>query len=96
MKYDRNKLPNYAKKMGLILRNLFVIIASVFFLISIFADHQHTWLKAVGYIFGMLAYISEYLHLTKFFHVKIPHDEAFMIYCFAPLYLLMGISYLLH
>ena len=44
----------------------------------------------------MAAYCCEFLYLTKGFHEKIPHDEMFMVYCFAPLYLLLGLSYLLH
>ena len=83
-------------KTELFLRNVFAVIASILFLISIFSGHVSGVLKFAAYSCGMMAYICEYLHLTKDFHEKIPHDELFMVYCFAPLYLLMGISYLLH
>ena len=95
MKQEKD-YPKYVHTLGLWLRNGFVVVASVLFLISIFSNHQYLWIKVTAYLFGMLAYISEYLHLSKFLHEKIPHDEAFMVYCFAPLYLLMGISYILH
>lgn len=83
-------------RLGLILRNIFVSLASVLFLISICIDHRVIPLKIIAYLCGMVAYCCEYLHLTKFFRQKIPHDELFMIYCFAPLYFLMGISYFSH
>lgn len=92
---NHHDFPHYVHHLGLILRNSLVAVATVMFLLSIIL-HGHSWLKVVGYILGMLAYICEYLHLTKFFRVKIPHDEAFMVYCFAPLYLLLGLSYLFH
>lgn len=83
-------------KTELILRNLFAVAATVLFLISIFSGHPSGTLKFVAYLCGAGAYVCEYLHLTKDFHEKIPHDELFMVYCFAPLYLLLGLSYLLH
>ena len=92
---EENDYPHYVHHLGLGLRNAFVVVASVLFLLSIF-QHELLWARVAGYLCGMLAYVSEYLHLTKFFRQKIPHDEAFMVYCFAPLYLLMGISYILH
>ena len=92
----RSRIEAVLDKIELFLRNIFVVAASVLFLISIFSGHSNSTLKFVAYLCGMAAYICEYLHLTKDFHEKIPHDELFMVYCFAPLYLLMGISYLLH
>lgn len=93
---DYGRLEAILDKIELFFRNLFVVVASVLFLISIFQGHVYGWLKFTAYVCGALAYICEYLHLTRDFHEKIPHDELFMVYCFAPLYLLMGISYLLH
>ena len=51
-------------------------------------------LRAVGYLFGAIAYICEIMVLTDCFKVKIPHNELFMPYCFGPLYLIMGVGYL--
>ena len=35
------------------------------------------------------------LLLTDCFSKRIPHREMFMAYCFGPLYILLGISYLI-
>lgn len=76
-------------------RNVGVIIAVVLFLISIF-DHHLTKLRAIAYFFGAACYFLELVEMTNYFREK-PHlKEAFMIYCFGPLYILMGISYLLY
>ena len=48
----------------------------------------------LGYLFGAIAYICEIMVLTDCFKVKIPHNELFMPYCFGPLYLIMGVGYL--
>ena len=48
----------------------------------------------MGYLFGAIAYICEIMVLTDCFKVKIPHNELFMPYCFGPLYLIMGVGYL--
>ena len=90
------KHPPFVMRLGLILRNIFTLLAAILFLISILIQHQNHALKVLAYFLGMLAYFSEYLHLTKFFREKIPHEDLFMIYCFAPIYLLMGISYMFH
>ena len=92
----RQTLHRLSVKLGLLLRNLFVLAATVLFLVSILFDHSNATLKFVAYLLGMAAYCCEFLHLTKGFHERIPHDEMFMVYCFAPLYLLLGVSYLLH
>ena len=92
-----SKKDGYIKrKPWLVLRNAFTLIATVLFIISIIFNHQNMTLKFIAYICGMLAYGFEFLALTNGFKNKIPHDEMFMIYCFAPLYLLLGISYLIH
>ena len=33
--------------------------------------------------------------LTDCFTAKVPHKELFMAYCFGPMYILLGLSYLL-
>ena len=38
---------------------------------------------------------SEVLLLTDCFRTRVPHSEMFMAYCFGPMYILLGISYLL-
>ncbi len=93
---ERQKLHRFAVRLGLLLRNLFVLAATVLFLISILFDHSNGALKFAAYLLGMAAYCFEFLYLTKGLHEKIPHEEMFMVYCFAPLYLLLGLSYLLH
>ena len=75
------------------LRNLFVIVAAVLFILSLLLSHKHT-LRAIAYFLGAAAYISELAMLTKGFRERIPHAEAFMALCFGPLYILMGIAYL--
>lgn len=76
-------------------RNLGVLIAVVLFLISIF-NHHLTKLRAIAYFFGAACYFLEIVEMTNYFREK-PHlKEMFMVYCFGPLYILMGISYLLY
>ncbi len=77
----------------LVLRNSFVIIAVILFLIYIFS--HLTTLKAIAYFCGAAAYLFEFLAVTDCFQTKVPHTEMFMIYCFGPLYLLLGLSYIL-
>ena len=77
-------------------RNLFTGAAALLFLMSFFlSSHLHHTLRAVAYFFGAAAYFTEILMLTDIFKKRIPKREAFMAYCFGPLYVLMGISYLL-
>ncbi len=78
----------------LILRNLFVVIAVVVFLVSLFWHDAANVLKAVGYFAGALAYVFECLAVTDCFMTKVPHTEMFMVYCFGPLYILMGLGYI--
>lgn len=79
----------------LIVRNLLVGVATVFFLLSFFFEDAHHILRAVGYFSGAGAYVFECLLLTDCFKNKVPHKELFMVYCLGPLYLLMGLGYLL-
>lgn len=74
------------------IRNGMVVLAVSLFLVSLAPNY--TGLRAVGYLFGALAYICEIFVLTDCFKVRIPHNELFMPYCFGPLYLIMGVGYL--
>jgi hypothetical protein len=78
----------------LILRNLFVFVAAILFMTSFFIKDAYSTLKAIGYFFGAGAYLFECLAVTDCFQTKIPHTEMFMVYCFGPLYLLMGLGYI--
>ena len=44
---------------------------------------------------GAAAYVFECLLLTDCFKTKVPHKEMFMVYCLGPLYLIMGLGYIL-
>ena len=79
----------------LILRNVFVLIAAILFLLSLFLHGAYNVLKAVGYFSGAVAYLFECLAATDCFKGKVDHHEMFMVYCFGPLYLLMGLNYIL-
>ena len=48
-----------------------------------------------AYFLGAGAYFAEILVLTDGFRQKVPRKELFMAYCFGPLYILLGLSYLL-
>ena len=52
-------------------------------------------LKGIAYFFGAAAYFCEIVLLTDCFTAKVPHKELFMAYCFGPMYILLGLSYLL-
>ena len=90
------KFYRFCKEKGLRYRNLFALVATVLFLISIFFSWHSGVLKFIAYFCGMVAYAFELLYMTKGFSEKNTLEEMFMAYCFAPLYLLLGISYLLH
>lgn len=78
----------------LVLRNVFVAIAVMLFLTSFVWHSAYNILKAAGYFSGSLAYIFECLAVTDCFQTKVPHTEMFMVYCFGPLYILMGLGYM--
>lgn len=78
----------------LILRNFFVTVAVMLFIISFFVPQYNNVFKASGYFFGAGAYLFECLAVTDCFQTKIPHTEMFMVYCFGPLYILMGLGYI--
>lgn len=79
----------------LVLRNVFVAVAVLFFVASLFLHGAYNILKAVGYFAGAVAYLFECLAVTDCFQTKVPHTEMFMVYCFGPLYILMGLGYIL-
>lgn len=79
----------------LVLRNVFVAVAAVLFLLSFFLHGAYNVLKAVGYFSGAVAYVFECLAATDCFKARVDHHEMFMVYCFGPLYLLMGLNYIL-
>ncbi len=80
----------------LLVRNLLVAVAAILFIASFFFDEIYHILKAVAYFCGAVAYLFELLLLTDCFKTKVPHKEMFMVYCLGPLYLLMGLNYILH
>ena len=79
----------------LILRNVAVALAVVLFAVSLAHFEGSNILKAIAYFLGAMAYFSEILLLTDCFSEKVPHQEMFMAYCFGPMYILLGLSYLL-
>ena len=83
------------KYVMLLVRNAAVAIAGILFLFSLFHIPSASLCKAVAYFLGAGAYCSEILLVTDCFHTRVPHSEMFMAYCFGPLYILLGISYLL-
>lgn len=82
-----------ATQVMLGIRNGMVVLAVLVFLVSL--APRYTALRAVGYLFGALAYVCEIFVLTDCFKTKLSHDELFMPYCFGPLYLIMGVGYLM-
>ena len=59
------------------------------------ARREHVLLVARNLAAGAGAYVAEILILTDGFRRKVPQKELFMAYCFGPLYILLGLSYLL-
>lgn len=79
----------------LLFRNLAVGAAVLLFLLSLFSFTFRYILKAIAYFLGAAAYCSEIVLLTDCFTTRVPHREMFMAYCFGPMYILLGLSYLL-
>ena len=79
----------------LLVRNILVGIAAVLFICAFFFEDVYHILKALAYFCGAGAYVLEFLLLTNCFKTKVPHKEMFMIYCLGPLYLIMGLGYIL-
>ncbi len=78
----------------LILRNVFVFVAVVLFILSMTIHNLHDIFRGIAYLCGAAAYVFECLAVTDCFQTEVPHTEMFMVYCFGPLYLLMGLSYI--
>ena len=78
----------------LVLRNVFVVIAMLCFIVSFFVHEFEHIMRAIGYFAGAGAYVCECLAITDCFQKKVPHTEMFMVYCFGPLYILMGFGYI--
>ena len=77
------------------IRNIAVFAAVVLFIVSlILHETGHFW-KGIAYFCGAGAYVAELLLLTECFTKKTRHNEMFMVYCFGPLYILLGLSDLL-
>ena len=76
------------------LRNIAAALAAILFLCSLFPLPQTHLMKGVAYFFGAGAYFCEILLLTDCFRQRVPHQELFMVYCFGPMYILLGLSYL--
>lgn len=79
----------------LVLRNFLVTMAVLLFVLSFFFDDIYHTLKGIAYFCGAGAYAFECLLVTNCFKTKVPHEELFMVYCFGPLYILMGLGYIL-
>ena len=79
----------------LLLRNVAVAIAVLLFIVSLSHTPGSNACKAVAYFLGAAAYFSEIVLLTDCFTERIPHQEMFMAYCFGPMYVLLGVSYLM-
>lgn len=82
------------------LRNLFVVVAAALFLISLMPEsiigHSSYFLKGIAYMFGALAYGSEFAMLTDGFKKKEAAKHLFMPIIFGILYIILGISYFMH
>lgn len=81
--------------VALLIRNLAVGAAVVLFLLSLCPFSFRYTLKAIAYFLGAAAYCAEFVILTDCFTEQVPHREMFMAYCFGPMYILLGLSYLL-
>lgn len=84
------------ERLVLISRNICVILSLLFFIASLVHFYGYSLLKAIGYFIGAVAYVCEILLLTDCFAKKVQHSEMFMAYCFGPMYILMGLGYLLN
>ncbi len=96
---DRKELthPDHPKLdyIMLLARNALVAVAAILFILSFFFHNIYHLLKAIAYFCGAAAYVFELLLLTDCFKIKVSHEEMFMVYCFGPLYILMGLGYFL-
>ncbi len=84
-----------AEHIALLIRNIAVGAAVGLFLLSLCPFTFRYTLKAIAYFLGAAAYCAEFVILTDCFTEQVPHREMFMAYCFGPMYILLGLSYLL-
>ena len=84
-----------AEHFALLIRNIAVGAAVGLFLLSLCPFSFRYTLKAIAYFLGAAAYCAEFVILTDCFTERVPHREMFMAYCFGPMYILLGLSYLL-
>ena len=84
-----------AEHIALLIRNIAVGVAVALFLLSLCPFTFRYTLKAIAYFLGAAAYCAEFVILTDCFTTQVPHREMFMAYCFGPMYILLGLSYLL-
>lgn len=87
--------PSYVERVMLHARNIAAGAAAALFLASFALPEIHKALRAIAYFCGAGAYFAEILAVTDGLHRKVPKKELFMAFCFGPLYILLGLSYLL-
>lgn len=92
IKKSRHKVP---EKIFLWVRNVLVAVAAVIFIFSIIMHNHEDTLKGIAYFCGAGAYVSEIIIATDIFTRKLNKHELFMAFCFGPLYILLGLSYIL-
>lgn len=84
----------------LLLRNLFVSIATLLFVASLLPDsvlgEAGHYLRGAAYCIGACAYVTEILDLTHNFHKHQSAKVMYMPVVFGALYILLGIRYFLH
>lgn len=84
------------EKFFLTLRNIAAAGAVFLFLLSVLTYLPvYRTLMGAGYFCGAAAYFFELALLTDCFTERVPRKELFMAYCFGPMYVLLGINYLL-
>lgn len=86
---------SYVEHVMLLARNIAVGVAAALFLASFLLPEIHKALRAIAYFCGAGAYFAEILVVTDGLTRKVPKRELFMAFCFGPLYILLGLSYLL-
>ena len=87
--------PRQLEHRLMLLRNGMVLVAALLFLISLNSAYSEL-LKGVAYFFGAVAYGSELAILTDCFNRKKSWHEMFMPGIFGVLYVVLGVSYVLH
>ena len=81
-------------------RNIAVFVAAILFTMSLIPIVQDWYiglpLKSVAYFVGATAYWFEYMILTGGLKHKPPRNHMFMPNVFGIMYIILGISYILH